>query len=174
MRTQVIFIIIALLKAQIVLGQSNLEFESVLNISNGDTYTVPVGKVVKLTSVNFTVSNYNIPLTGCYTTQSNTGCGGPCNYYHCQYSAAGYIVIGSLVFNSTSAETSGLGGCSSCPPLSSNLSQFFAKTPLNLFPMAVAKLHPPIMSAVNRKGDNLETIDNPIGLKNNSPIVITP
>jgi hypothetical protein len=122
MRTQVIFIIIALLKAQIVLGQSNLEFESVLNISNGDTYTVPVGKVVKLTSVNFTVSNYNIPLTGCYTTQSNTGCGGPCNYYHCQYSAAGYIVIGSLVFNSTSAETSGLGGCSSCPPVSSNLS----------------------------------------------------
>ena len=58
--------------------------------------------------------------------------------------------------------------------LSSNLSQFFASTPLNLFPMAVAKLQPPIIKAVKRKGDYFDTMDKPIGLKNNSPMVITP
>lgn len=133
MRIKVFIIaIISLTKVNINYAQSNLQFENILNISNGDTYTVPTGKVVKLTSLNSTVPNYNLPLTGCYTTQSSTGCGGPCNFYHCQYSANGYITIGSLAFNSTSAETSGLGGCNSCPPVSSNLS---LPTPSISFPI---------------------------------------
>ncbi len=42
-----------------------------------------------------------------------------------------------------------------------------------MFPIEVAKNHPPIINAVSLGGLNLLTIDNPIGLKNNSPIVIT-
>ena len=47
-------------------------------------------------------------------------------------------------------------------------------TPDNLFPIDVAKNQPPIINAVNLGGLNFETKDKPIGLKNNSPIVITP
>lgn len=47
-------------------------------------------------------------------------------------------------------------------------------TPLNLFPIEVEINHAPIIKAVNLAGDNLETIDNPIGDKHNSPTVITP
>ena len=56
----------------------------------------------------------------------------------------------------------------------SYLSHILASTPLNLFPIEVLKNHPPIINAVMRGGLNLETKLNPIGLKNNSPIVITP
>ena len=50
----------------------------------------------------------------------------------------------------------------------------YAKKYYTLFPIEVDKNHPPIIKAVSRGGLNLETNDNPIGLKNNSPIVITP
>ena len=49
-----------------------------------------------------------------------------------------------------------------------------ASTPLSLLPMDVDRNQPPIMRAVIRGGLSLDTIDNPMGLKNNSPIVITP
>lgn len=39
--------------------------------------------------------------------------------------------------------------------------------------MDVAKNHPPIINEVSLGGLSFETKDNPIGLKNNSPIVIT-
>lgn len=46
-------------------------------------------------------------------------------------------------------------------------------TPESLFPIEVAKNQPPIINEVRRAGLNLETKDKPIGLRNNSPIVIT-
>lgn len=58
--------------------------------------------------------------------------------------------------------------------LSSYWSQSDAITPLNLFPIEVEMNHAPINKAVKRAGDNFETIDNPIGDKHNSPIVMTP
>jgi hypothetical protein len=60
------------------------------------------------------------------------------------------------------------------PALNSYLSHILDKTPLNLFPMEVAKNHPPIIKAVKRGGLNLDTNERPIGLRNNSPMVITP
>lgn len=57
--------------------------------------------------------------------------------------------------------------------LSSYPSHILLNTPDNLFPIDVAKNQPPIMSAVILGGLNLLTKDNPIGLKNNSPTVIT-
>ena len=53
-------------------------------------------------------------------------------------------------------------------------SQSVARMPLSLFPMDVLKNQPPIIKAVNRFGLTLLTSDNPIGLKNNSPTVMTP
>ena len=43
--------------------------------------------------------------------------------------------------------------------------------PANLFAAAFAKNQVPIIKDDKRKGANLETIDNPIGDKHNSPIV---
>jgi hypothetical protein len=40
-----------------------------------------------------------------------------------------------------------------------------------LFAAALAKNHVPIIKEDKRNGANLETIDNPIGDKHNSPIV---
>src|SRR5688572_11312108 len=53
-------------------------------------------------------------------------------------------------------------------------SHILANTPLILFPIDVDKNHPPIISAVNLGGLSFETRDNAIGLRHNSPIVITP
>ena len=57
--------------------------------------------------------------------------------------------------------------------LYSYLSQKLLNTPESLFPIDVARNHPPIIKAVNLGGLSFETSDKPIGLKNNSPIVIT-
>ena len=43
--------------------------------------------------------------------------------------------------------------------------------PANLLPVAIARNQIPIINEVKRAGVNLFTIDKPIGLKNNSPIV---
>ena len=53
-------------------------------------------------------------------------------------------------------------------------SHILANTPLNLFPIDVDKNHPPIIKAVKRGGANFETSDKAIGLRHNSPTVITP
>lgn len=60
------------------------------------------------------------------------------------------------------------------PALNSYLSHMLESTPLNLFPIDVAKNQPPIIKAVRRGGLNFDTKESPIGLRNNSPIVITP
>ena len=46
-------------------------------------------------------------------------------------------------------------------------------TPAIFPPNEVDKNHPPIISAVNLGGDNFETKDNPMGLKNISLMVKT-
>lgn len=58
--------------------------------------------------------------------------------------------------------------------LSGILSQKLAITPATLPPSEVERNHPPIISDVNLGGANLETNDNPIGLKHISLIVNTP
>src|ERR1700741_5073002 len=58
--------------------------------------------------------------------------------------------------------------------LSGILSQKLAITPATFPPNDVDRNHPPIISAVNRGGANLETKDKPIGLKQISLIVNIP
>jgi hypothetical protein len=57
--------------------------------------------------------------------------------------------------------------------LSTYPSHILLNTPDNLFPIEVAKNQPPIINAVILGGLNLLTSDNPIGLRNSSPTVIT-
>ena len=57
--------------------------------------------------------------------------------------------------------------------LSTYPSHILLKTPDNLFPIEVAKNHPPIIRAVILGGLNLLTNDKPIGLRKSSPTVIT-
>ena len=59
-------------------------------------------------------------------------------------------------------------------PLCAYPSHMLANTPLNLFPIDVDKNQPPIINAVNLGGANLDTKESAIGLKHNSPTVITP
>ena len=53
-------------------------------------------------------------------------------------------------------------------------SHILDKTPESLLPIEVARNHPPILREVMRTGLSLETIERPMGLNSNSPIVITP
>lgn len=53
------------------------------------------------------------------------------------------------------------------------ISQELASVPANFPPIDVIKNQPPIMRAVKRGGEIFEINDNPIGLKNNSPMVKT-
>lgn len=48
------------------------------------------------------------------------------------------------------------------------------KTPDSLLPIEVERKKPPIIKAVSLGGLNFETKDSPIGLRHNSPTVITP
>ena len=48
-----------------------------------------------------------------------------------------------------------------------------ARMPDNLLPIEVLKNQPPIIKDVRRGGLNLDTKLKPMGLKNNSPIVMT-
>jgi len=61
-----IITIAILLFSMATYAQGNLQFNQVLNIKNGDTYTVPSGKVLKITSI---VSGHNLtvklPYTNC-------------------------------------------------------------------------------------------------------------
>ena len=52
--------------------------------------------------------------------------------------------------------------------------QKLAKTPESLFPIEVERKNPPIINAVSRGGESLETNDSPIGDNISSPKVITP
>ena len=58
--------------------------------------------------------------------------------------------------------------------LSGILSQKLAITPATFPPNEVDKNHPPIINAVKRGGDSLETNESPIGLKQISLTVNTP
>ncbi len=58
--------ILLLLFALQTFAQGNLQFNQVINIKNGDTYTVPAGKVLKITAVSSGSNNViSMPLLRC-------------------------------------------------------------------------------------------------------------
>jgi hypothetical protein len=95
-------------------GQGNLQFNQVLNIKNGDNYTVPAGKVLKITAVSISSKNIiKVPFLRCDLWQGS---------YFCTYNLDNIIVgnIGSLNYYlySTSPTVASPGYyslCSQCP-----------------------------------------------------------
>jgi hypothetical protein len=92
-------------------AQGNLQFNQVLNIKNGDTYTVPSGKTLKIITVVVQNPTAKIPLSSCTTSNGYV----TCNYY-------GSVTLGSIsniVYTANNLST-GLPApnyqCSQCPP----------------------------------------------------------
>ena len=97
-------------------GQGNLQFNQVLNIKNGDNYTVPAGKVLKITSVSSDNKvSFKVPFTYCDQVSYSQ--------YRCVYDINAPIIckIGNLNFSINSGQPQqALGNgyqsvCSSCP-----------------------------------------------------------
>lgn len=92
-------------------AQGNLQFNQVLNIIPGISYTVPAGKVFKLESM--TTSNSSV--TTNYIGQSGCGPNGCCT---CNYATQVYLTINNIQFSAGPGGTTRCsfdGGCSAFP-----------------------------------------------------------
>jgi hypothetical protein len=91
-------------------AQGNLQFNQVLNIKNGDTYTVPSGKTLKIITVVAQNPTAKIPLSSCTNNNGTV----TCNYY-------GSVTLGSvsdLVYTANNLSTGfppAPNLCSQCP-----------------------------------------------------------
>jgi hypothetical protein len=122
-----IITIAILLFSMATYAQGNLQFNQVLNIKNGDTYTVPAGKVLKITSTtsgnNFT---FMLPFTNCFYQ--------PGPYLYCAYASNTFEIasIAGLKYNLTNLNNSVMapqGQCHQCPAtLASPVSGAFGVT----------------------------------------------
>jgi len=75
-------------------AQGNLQFNQVINLNSGSSYTVPVGKVFKIESISINGNVVAMPLSSSYTFT--------CSSYSIQvgqYSAFDYLTIGNLTFS---------------------------------------------------------------------------
>jgi len=97
------------------MAQGNLQFNQVINIKNGDTYTVPAGKVLKITSVSQSSnSKFELPLLRC---EYSSG------YPYCIYDLNIIIgTIGNLTFKPAYSTysyngtvTTNIAQCNLCP-----------------------------------------------------------
>jgi hypothetical protein len=91
-------------------SQGNLQFNQVLNITDGTSYTVPSGKVLKIESINFNNPSVTYSYASCNINSNNS--------VSCAYSGVFYLIIGDNIFGGVqpvilvgSANT-----CSACPP----------------------------------------------------------
>jgi hypothetical protein len=107
-----ILTILSLLFAFQSMAQGNLQFNQVINIKNGDTYTVPAGKVLKITSVtSSSKSSFKIPFSNCDS------------YGQCFYRASDFTMfqISNSIYSISQNIAPVLSGISSgsgcnCPP----------------------------------------------------------
>jgi hypothetical protein len=99
-------------------SQGNLQFNQVLNITNGTSYTVPSGKVLKIESINFNNPSLITNYASCYV--NCPGCGSSSGV-SCSYQGVNYLVIGDNIFSGGGGGIYvGSGGsCSVCPPTKS-------------------------------------------------------
>jgi hypothetical protein len=95
------------------MAQGNLQFNQVINIKNGDTYTVPAGKVLKIISINQGPNQtFTVPLLRCDYYYGS---------YNCVYDLNIGVIgkIGNLIFkiNPSSSVLTGtsVSQCSQCP-----------------------------------------------------------
>ncbi len=99
-----IFLIMLLVNSNGSWSQGNLQFSQVINLTPGNTYTVPANKVLKIESLTF----QSLPI---YTTSlQSQQCAGN-NTCQCTWSAQSYLNIGSLSYSSQLAISSSIGPC---------------------------------------------------------------
>jgi hypothetical protein len=115
-------------------AQGNLQFNQVINLTAGNNYIVPQGKVLKIESISMSSGSICIPRTStgqgwCLTSQGNV------LYTFGIYNSISFMQIGDLVFNSGGATGQVTGNCPPNPnpdcwtiPIS-DLSPIF-KTPI--------------------------------------------
>jgi hypothetical protein len=89
-------------------AQGNLQFNQVMNLTSGNTYTVPTGKCLKIES---------ILMNGAFVTSNFSG--GGCAI--CSYAAVTYMQIGNIAFTVTPPNQAAPGGCPGgiCPATNS-------------------------------------------------------
>lgn len=87
-------------------AQGDLQFNQVINITPGQTYTVPEGKVLKVESVTF--NNASVATT--FVNQN--GCGS--NFGTCTYSTDVFLTINNVQISGTG--TSFGTNCGGCTP----------------------------------------------------------
>ncbi len=81
-----------------VYSQGNLQFNQVLNLVPGSSYTVPTGKVVKIESITFSGNSVCIPLTS--TSIAVCGAG---NAVVGNYNSIDYLALGNMVYSTGNA-----------------------------------------------------------------------
>jgi hypothetical protein len=112
-----IFLFVAVVAASLtVKAQGNLQFNQVLNMSNGTNYSVPEGKVLKIESINFNSPSITSDFVSCGLTSPAMGVNSGVN---CSYQGINYLVIGSNVFTGGGGDIyiNYGGACSVCPPV---------------------------------------------------------
>lgn len=105
-------ITIALLLFSIVsYAQHNLEFNQVINIKNGDNYTVPTGKTLKIVSALCSNLTVKIPFTNCIPSSGNIYCNYMANTFD-------FCSIGGVKYTASNLNNSVVAPqnlCSQCP-----------------------------------------------------------
>jgi hypothetical protein len=91
---KILFFLLSFFLMNLTISQGNLQFNQVINLENGINYTVPVGKVVRIESINHlnpsTVANYSSCIVNC------PGCGASSGV-SCAYSSINYLQIGNAI-----------------------------------------------------------------------------
>lgn len=108
----VLFSLIVLSTLLKLSGQGTLQFNQVINLTPGNSYTVPAGKVLKITSITSQASVITTPLqaqTGCIQTTCT-----------CTYQSQTYLSIGNLNFTGQPSNLTVQGSCSSGAPNNSS------------------------------------------------------
>jgi hypothetical protein len=97
-----IFLILLLVNSKGSWSQGNLQFSQVINLTPGNTYTVPANKVLKIESLTTQSVSINTPL------QSSNCPNGNCT---CVYTLQPYLNIESLTYSAQPANLSVLYTC---------------------------------------------------------------
>jgi hypothetical protein len=97
-----------LVLCSLLYSQGNLQFNQVLNLKSGNTYTVPTGKCLKVES---------ILMNGASITSNLSG--GGCAI--CSYASITYMQIGNITYTATPPNQASPGGCPNgiCPATNS-------------------------------------------------------
>jgi hypothetical protein len=101
---KILFLSVFLLPFSFLFSQGNLQFNQVINITNGQTYTVPAGKVLKVEAI-FHNGNFPLPFQTC--TPIGNG-----NIY-CDYNLNNIICIDAVCISGFKRITG--GNICNCP-----------------------------------------------------------